>query len=117
MPRSNALAEMKAAMAISAGPPSRLVHRRDLRQDTQNASATATRVAAGAPKKTAERNMKVSPAVIEDCVLGMRVGRKPTRTTSAIRVVTPTSLPRSIRATPAVAKPTAATPPSVEVHQ
>jgi hypothetical protein len=54
---------MNTAIAISAGPPSRLVQRCDLRQEAQKASVTATSVAADAPKAIAVRKMKISAGV------------------------------------------------------
>jgi hypothetical protein len=49
------VAEVNIAIDISAGPPIRLVQRRDFLHDAPNASVTATSVAAGAPKKSAVR--------------------------------------------------------------
>src|ERR1044071_6343442 len=105
------LADASAARDISAGPPSLLVQRREVRHEHASASVAATSVAAGAPQYSALRNTKMSPGVIEVLVPGIVIGLKPARKTTSIRAATP-SLPCASRPSEANAAYASASAPA-----
>src|SRR5258707_13184909 len=80
---------MKTVMAIIAGAAMQLAARLEVRRALTNASTTPSTIAAGIPRNKTARNMKTSPAVKLDRVVGMRIGFDPARITSASRPENP----------------------------
>ena len=73
---------MNAVKAIMAGAAIQLAARFDVRRALTNASRTPITIAAGIPRNKTPRNMKTSPAVKLDLVLGIRIGFDPAKVTS-----------------------------------
>ena len=73
---------MKTVTAIIAGAATQLASRLEVRRELTNASATPTKIAAGTPRNKTLRNVKTSPAVKLEVVLGMRIGFAPATITS-----------------------------------
>src|SRR2546430_13168182 len=68
---------MKTVTAIIAGAATQLAGRFEVRRELTNASAIPTKIAAGTPRNKTLRNVKASPAVKLEFVLGMRIGFAP----------------------------------------
>src|SRR5260370_17854007 len=73
---------MKTVRAIIAGAAIQLASRLDVRRELTNASAAPIRIADGTPRNKTLRNVKTSPAVKLEVVLGMRIGFAPATITS-----------------------------------
>src|ERR1700682_6073763 len=80
---------MNTVKAIIAGAAIQLAARFEVRRALTNASATPITIAAGMPRNKTPRNMKTSPAVKLDLVLGMRIGFDAARITRARRPENP----------------------------
>src|SRR6266404_9588894 len=88
---------MNTVRAIIAGAAIQLVARFEVRRALTNASDTPITIAAGMPRNKTPRNMKTSPAVKLDLVLGMRIGFDPARITRESR---PENPPHSVDENP-----------------
>src|SRR5205807_3348091 len=73
---------MKTVTAIIDGAAIQLASRLEVRRELTNASATPTKIADGTPRNKTLRNVKTSPAVKLEVVLGMRIGFAPATITS-----------------------------------
>src|SRR5260370_11789916 len=73
---------MKTVRAIIAGAAIQLASGLDVRRELTNASAAPIRIADGTPRNKTLRNVKTSPAVKLEVVLGMRIGFAPATITS-----------------------------------
>jgi hypothetical protein len=73
---------MNTVIAIIAGAPIQLAGRFEVRRELTNESVIPIKIAEGTPRKSSARNVKVSPAVKLEWVLGMRIGLDPARITS-----------------------------------
>src|SRR5258706_11551379 len=76
---------MRTVVAIIAGAAIQLAARLEVRRALTNASTTPSTIAAGIPRNKTPRNVKTSPAVKLDLVLGMRIGFDAARITRASR--------------------------------
>jgi len=104
-------------IAIIAGLPNLLVHRREVLKEAEKASVTATIVAAGTPHNRRVRKTKTSPDVIDVLLPAIVIAPRPARNPTVIRTKIPTREGMSRLRAPATAYTSAARPSSRVVHQ
>src|SRR5215210_4753402 len=76
---------MKVVTAMMAGAPSQLAVFFVVRFEPRKASTTLSMIAAGAPRKIADRKVNVSPTLTQAVVPGMRIGYQPVTMTRLSR--------------------------------
>src|SRR5438477_12954133 len=105
------------AIAAIVGLPMRLVQRFDVRKEPTAASVAAAIVAAAGPWTSSNRKMNSSAPASEVLVPGMRTGKSPVSAAIAAPHATCSMAVSSRRDTSSRARPTAAAPTRVVVHQ